>query len=269
MPRRLSFPAHTPMAVLRDWISGAIAEAFTGPRRLPTLRRPPAEPEPPQPALFEGLPDQRRGEPAVALPEPAPSPVPTRQPPPAGMPLDEVMLAHFAGVIAGPSKLALTRRRRKEERAAAASAAREVEAVAAAPAPEAAPVLVLTMDMGRWMKAHDKDRIDFEPRLGHPHRVASPPFHIHDEEHADPLDEFLGQVVGIDPARALLFRRRFPDIMDGCEVGQRYVALRFWDDAEGQVWSMPVEGEDDGAVLTAIRTTTALYRWSQRGAPQI
>lgn len=119
MARRLSFPADTPAADLLAWIASAISEAYTGPRQLPLMRRPPAEPAPPLPALFDRLPDQRRGEPAVALPEPEPAPVPRREPPPPGMPLHEVMQRHFAGVINPKSELARKRERLKEERAAA------------------------------------------------------------------------------------------------------------------------------------------------------
>ena len=75
-------------------------------------------------------------------------------------------------------------------------------------------------------------------------------------------------MVGIKAARALLFRRRDPDIMDGCEVGGRYVALRFWDDKEGQVWSMPLwdmpDDNDDRPVFRAIEATTAIYQGRRR-----
>lgn len=161
------------------------------------------------------------------------------------------------GAIEPPSPLALKRRRLKEERAAAARAAPiEDEEPVPAPAVEPAPGLALTMDMGRLSKAHWSDRTDPADRF----EVACPPFHLHDEDLADPVDQFLGQVVGIEPARALLFRREDPDVLDSCKFGQRYVLLRFWDDKTGEVWSMPVEGEDDRAVFRAIETTVALYQ---------
>ncbi|WP_139234285.1 hypothetical protein [Methylobacterium pseudosasicola] len=121
--------------------------------------------------------------------------------------------------------------------------------------------------MGRFRDAHGIDRCEVGPQGGYV--VACPPFHLHDEDHVDPVEEFLGQVVGVEPARALLFRRRDPDFLDGCKVGQRYVLLRFWDNDGGQVWSMPVDGEDDPAVSEAISRATALYRWSKREPPQI
>lgn len=266
MPRRPVFAADTPAAFLRDYIVRAISEVFTVNRVLPLMRRPPAEPEPPLPVLFEDLPNQRKGEPAIVAPAPAPQPAVSLDP--RDYPNAALMARIMGDALPPPSALSVARRRKARERAeAAATAAREVEVALVEPASDPAPFL--TMDMGRWMKAHDKDRIDFEPRIGHPHRVACPPFHLHDEDHTDPVDQFLGQVVGVEPARALLFRRRDPDFLDGCEVGQRYVLLRFWDDEGGQVWSMPVDGEDDPAVLEAISRTTALYRWSKRGSPQI
>ncbi len=137
-------------------------------------------------------------------------------------------------------------------------------ATAAVPPPTpAAPRLELTFDMGSFKDAHMLDRCDPGPDG---YVVASPPFHLHDETHVNPMDKFLGQVVGIQTARALLFRRRDPDIVDGCEVGGRYVLTRFCDDETGEVWSMPVRGDDDAAVLQAIRETTALYR-GHRPAP--
>lgn len=135
-----------------------------------------------------------------------------------------------------------------------------------APAPAGAPALALTFDMGFWTKAHAEDRIEFEPALGKPHRVACPPFHLHDEERAEPIDEFLGQVVGVEHGRALLFRRRDPDVMDGCEVGQRYILMRFWRDDTGEVWSMPVRGDDADAVRVAIWRTVNLYRRNRGGS---
>lgn len=265
MPRRLTFAADTPAETLYAWIANAAAEAFTLPRVLPILRRPPAEPEPGLPVLFEDLPIQRRGEPPVAVPAP---PDPEPEAPAAAVPL-EVLMRRIVGNAIGPlSPLTAKRRANKATREAKAAANRDAEIAAVEPAPEEAPTepaLTLTMDMGPFHKAHMRDRPDPMDRFD----VACPPFHLHDEDHTDPVDQFLGQVVGIEPDRALLFRRQDPDIMDGCEVGQRYVLLRFRDDKEGQVWSMPVEGEDDAAVLTAIRTTTALYRLTSRGSPQI
>lgn len=251
MPRRPTLPFDTPADAIRRYLADAIAEVFTVPRILPLLRRPRPEPEPPAPALFDELPQQRRGEPSPfaaslskeeaqqhardyataegwqlllasmdrttpesvasivgyrvgngsleaqigrelleafgvpepsdrsegellgmhiafwggpnrwlsgwgavhgkeagwikgkdwygspvcactpyglqrlgigpkAEPEPAPEPVPRRGPPPPGMPLDEVMRRHFAGVISPKSELAQKRARLREERAAAA-----------------------------------------------------------------------------------------------------------------------------------------------------
>ncbi|WHQ72058.1 hypothetical protein [Methylorubrum extorquens] len=139
----------------------------------------------------------------------------------------------------------------------------------ASPAPAGKPALGVTFDMGFWTKAHAKDRIVFEPALGMPHRVACPPFHLHDEEHADPVDpvdEFLGQVIGVEHGRALLFRRRDPDVMDGCDVGGLYVAMRFWRDDTGKVWSMPVRGDDADAVRVAVWRTQNLYRRNRGGS---
>lgn len=257
MPRRPVFAADTPAETLYAWIANAAAEAFTLPRVLPILRRAPTEPEPPLPVLFKDLPEQRRGEPPVAVPAP---PDPEPEAPAQAVPLD-VLMRRIVGDAIGPlSPLTAKRRANRAAREAKAAADREAEVAAVEPEPEPAPTepaLVLTMDMGCLSKAHWHDRTDPRDRF----EVACPPFHLHDEDHVEPVDEFLGQVVAfLTDTRALLFRRRDPDVMDGCEVGQRYVLMRFHDDKEGQVWSMPVEGEDDAAVLTAIRTTTALYR---------
>lgn len=166
------------------------------------------------------------------------------------------------GAIEPPSPLALKRRRLKEERAAAARAAPiEDEEPVPAPAVEPAPGLALTMDMGRLSKAHWSDRTDPADRF----EVACPPFHLHDKDAVDPVDEFLGQVVGIEPARTLLFQRRVTGGIFGREVGTRYVLLRFWDDKQGQVWHQAVEGEDDRAVHQAIETTVARY-WGSKAA---
>jgi hypothetical protein len=132
-----------------------------------------------------------------------------------------------------------------------------------APVPAVVPTMELTFDMGHLRHAHMLDRC--EPGENG-YVVASPPFYLHDEDEVEPVDEFLGQVVGVAEGRALLFRRRDPCVMDGCDVGQRYVLIRFGDDEDGQVWSMPVEGEEDAAMLQAIRTTTSLYRGWQRKA---
>lgn len=183
----------------------------------------------------------------IAEPEPEPED-PVRAAIAASLPVDAVLRAHYGDVIAPVSDLTLKRRERQRERAADATAK------------EAQP-LALTMDMGRFKDAHMLDRCEPGPDG---YVVSVPPFHLHDEGHEDPVDELLGQVVGVEPARALLFRRRDPDILDGCEVGQRYVLLRFWDDEDGQAWSMPVEGEDDDAVRRAIRATVALYRGNRR-----
>ncbi|KQP92965.1 hypothetical protein [Methylobacterium sp. Leaf117] len=135
-------------------------------------------------------------------------------------------------------------------------------AEALSPVP-AGSTMELTFDMGRFRDAPRLDRC--EPG-DHGYKVASPPFYLHDEDHFEPLDEFLGQVVGFRSARALLFRRRDPCVMDGCEVGQRYVMLRFWDDEEGEAWCMPVEGDCDTAVSTAMLRTLTLYRRGRRKA---
>lgn len=259
MPR-ISFPADTPLADLRDWIASAVAEAFTTARVLPHLRRPRPEPEPALPLLFEALPVQRRGEPPVAAPSPE-----ARQAPAPGTPIAKVLLAHFEGAITPPSPLALKRRARKAEREAEAAATRKAEAVAPGPVPEAAPPHpepLLTMDMGRFRDAHGIDRCEVGPKGGYV--VSCPPFHLHDEDEVEPSDEFLGQVVGVEKARALLFRRRDPHVMDRCEVGQRYVLMRFWEDEDGQVWSMPVSGDDDASVHEAIGVTVTLYERSRR-----
>lgn|GEM_PF-3490439 len=264
MPRRPVLAADTPAAALRDYVLNAISELFTKPRVLPILRRPAPEPLPPLPLLFEDLPEQRRGEPAPV--KPAPEPEPTVELDPRDFPNYALISRIVGDAIEPPSALTITRRRMKRERAEAAEAARAVEVAAVNPEPTpTVPALIVTMDMGPLHKAHRRDRTDPADRFD----VGCPPFHLHDEEHVEPVDEFIGQVVGVEPARALLFRRHDPDFLDGCKVGQRYVLMRFHDDEEGQVWSMPVDGEDDPAVVEAIRRTTALYRWSKRGSPQI
>ncbi|MCJ2078770.1 hypothetical protein MKK68_24535 [Methylobacterium sp. E-016] len=262
MPRRPSFAANTPTASLREWIANAVAELFQTPRVLPILRRPPPEPEPPLPLLFEDLPEQRRGEPGPVMP--APDPEPTVELDPRDFPNAALMSRIIGDALPPPSALTVTRRRLKRERAEAA-AEREAEVAKTEPSKSN---LSLTFDMGTLRTRHPKDRI-FAIHSGCRGKlhVCSPPFRLNENLEQGTFgirDEFLGQVVQTKVARALLFRRLDPDFMDGVGVGQRYVLLRFWDDEDGQVWSMPVEGEDDAAVLTAIRTTTALYRRSWR-----
>lgn len=264
MPRRPVFAADTPATALRDYVINAVAELFHRPRVLPILRRPPAEPPGPLPMLFEDLPEQRQGEPTPV--PPAPEPEPAIELDERDFPNFRLMSRIVGDAIAPPSQLTITRRRKARERAEAAAAATAREAAVAAVEPEPVPepaAPFLTMDMGRFRDAHGIDRCEVGPNGGYV--VACPPFHLHDEEHVEPVDEFLGQVVAfVTDTRALVFRRRDPDVMDGCEVGQRYVLMRFHDDEHGQVWSMPVEGEDEAAVLTAIRAATALYRRSWR-----
>ncbi len=195
---------------------------------------------PPSPSLRRVLvtAERERQLKARAVPDPAPE-APGVEP---------ALMARFEGVIDLPSPLTLKRRERQRERATVAAAK------------EAQP-LSLTMNMGSFKDAHGHDRCEPGPDG---YVVTVPPFHFHDETHVEPVDELLGQVVGVEPARVLLFRRRDPDILDGCEVGQRYVLLRFWDDEDGQVWSMPVQGDDDDAVRLGIRRTVALYRGDRR-----
>ncbi|MFY9292183.1 MAG: hypothetical protein WAP03_16050 [Methylorubrum rhodinum] len=247
MTSRIKLP-HNDLAAHARWVAETISAPFTVPTRLPLLTKaPPPEPEPPQTTLLDLLDamDPRQPEAAPAVEEGCP----------AGA--EPGIWALLKDVVVPPSPLALKRKRLRIEReeARAASAAAE-KAVTPAPAIEPVAPLVLTMDMGRLSKAHLADRTDLADRF----EVACPPFHLHDEDLADPVDEFLGQVVGVEPARALLFRREDPDVLDSCKVGQRYVLLRFWDDKTGEVWNMPVEGEDDRAVFQAIETTVVLYR---------
>ncbi|GJD54990.1 MULTISPECIES: hypothetical protein [Methylobacterium] len=296
---RPPLPAHD-LDAHRAWVAETVAAPFRRPRELARLVHSKAE-KPPAPERPRDLFDMMEA-PQSSVPAPEPEPAARDDGSPwyvkQGLPIDEVLRHHFGAAISPPSPLALKRARLKRERAEAAIAARaaaqaaavedekedeeekaetpapeptpEPEAPPAAgeagPAPAAAPALALTFDMGFWTKAHAEDRIEFEPALGKPHRVACPPFHLHDEERAEPIDEFLGQVVGVEHGRALLFRRRDPDVMDGCEVGQRYILMRFWRDDTGEVWSMPVRGDDADAVRVAIWRTVNLYRRNRGGS---
>lgn len=236
MTSRVKLP-HNDLAAHARWVAETIVAPFTVPTRLPSLTKaPPPEPEPPQPTLLDLL-DAMEPRPIEAAPA-----VEDECPACA----EPGIWRLLRGVIAPPSPLALKRQRLKVERAEASAAEKS-----AAPAPAVEPALVLTTDFGHRTE-HDR-----KPVLSW---VVCPPFSLHENDDHDVVDEILGQVVGIEPARVLLFRRRDPDIMDGCKVGQRYVLLRFWDDKTGEVWSMPVEGEDDQAVFRAINTTVILYR---------
>lgn len=118
MARRPVFAADTPAAAIRDYLIAAIAEAFTVNRVLPLMRRPPAEPAPPLPILFEDLPDQRRGEPAPVQPAPEPEMVELD---PRDFPNSALMARIVGGVLPPPSALAIRRRRMARERAEAAA----------------------------------------------------------------------------------------------------------------------------------------------------
>ncbi|UYW24827.1 hypothetical protein OKC48_16260 [Methylorubrum extorquens] len=275
MPRP-TLPAGDP-AAHRAWIAETIQAPFHRPRELARLVHPKAEPAPPA----EKAPDLVD---MMEAPPPADEkPWYVRQ----RMPLDEMLRAHFGGVISPPTPLAQKRARLRRERAEAALAKMDAEyeeeaemetlppepapepealppAGEASPAPAGKPALALTLDMGRYKDAHQLDRCEVGQAGGYV--VSCPPFHLHDEERADPLDEFLGQVIGVEHGRALLFRRRDPDVMDGCEVGGLYVAMRFWRDDTGKVWSMPVRGDDADAVRVAVWRTQNLYRRNRGGS---
>lgn len=130
MPREV-FKVGTPPEVLSAWIARAQDARYVGPIELPIVRQPKAEPAPPQPALFDRLPVQRKGE----RQRPAP--------PPPGTPLHVIVSSLFEGALSPPSPLALKRRERKAEREAAAkAAARQAKAAAktkAEPAPSTEP----------------------------------------------------------------------------------------------------------------------------------
>lgn len=242
-------------AAHRAWIAAAVSASFQTPTRFPNLRRSKAEPVP-----EERLPDLFRDLLGV---QDAPSE--PEAPEPVGMPVGDLLRSHFGEALPGASALTLRRRELKRQREAKAKVEGSVIiAEEPAPHPVAEPVLELTFEMGDWMKSHGQDRIIFERDWRRQHTVACPPFHLHEDDHSDPVDQFLGQVVGVKVGRALLFRRRDPAFMDSCEVGQRYVLVRFWDDENGEAWSMPVEGEEDDAVMKAIRATVGLYRRGRR-----
>ncbi|KQP15486.1 MULTISPECIES: hypothetical protein [unclassified Methylobacterium] len=133
------------------------------------------------------------------------------------------------------------------------------------PAPTPSAPLSITFDMS-ITEAHSLDRCVIK----HGHLVtASPPFTARDDGDShlsrDPEDEFLGEILGVEEGRLLLFRRRDPDACPAHfgwrpTLGRQYIVFRFSESDDGDASAELLADDSAEAVDDAMRQIYRRYR---------